>query len=325
MEIKTKINSLEEPNSLDSDLNKYFSSHFENNNSKKKIAIAVSGGIDSISLLYAISKLYPKELINCLHIDHGWHDNSHQAVNFLQEYCKDFGIEFHHRSYALGEMKQDENSAREKRYEFFISKCKELIIKDIFLAHNLNDQAETILFRVFRGTSTSGLKGIEVQKLIDQGNLNIHRPLINTKREDIETYFRNNKLQHIEDPSNSNVNYHRNKIRHQIIPLIDEINPSLLGNLKNLSQIVGEEQEYLKKQCQEAIKTLGDMPWDLQQFRLLDKAIQRKILENTFTSNIRFCNQFLDAINQGGYHKINYSKDTFFVIKQKQIHKQQKP
>lgn len=286
------------------------------------IAVACSCGLDSLSLLDSLCEIYPSSLITCLHIDHGWQENSNHVREQLEDFCNSKKIDFLHKSYANGEMDQDENSAREARYKFFLEACQEKQIQNIFLAHHANDDIETVLFRIIRGTSSNGLQGIPNQRLLENNgySLKLHRPLLDCKRKEIEAYANDQGLKPFEDKSNQDLDYARNKIRHQILPQCLEINPSVEANIKQLSQIISEEQEFLKIETEKTLEKLGEMPWDLKQFRDLPRIIQRNLLAQSFTSNIRFCNQFLDAIVEGGFHKINFKQGRYFVIKQKQIH-----
>ena len=269
-------------------------------------------------LLVAFSVLYPKSLIHCLHCDHGWRKDSHLAVDFLKVFCEREGIHFHYKQFAPGEIERKENAARKKRYEYFTEICKELNIHDLFLAHNLDDDIETIVFRIFRGSSTAGLRGIPIQRKLNK-QLTLHRPLLGISRSEIEEFFNQQALQCIEDSSNTDTSFARNKIRYEILPKAKEINSRVLNNISRLAEIIGEEQDFINICTDKALNSLGDLPWDLGKFRALNRALRRKILERTFTTNISFCNAFMRAVDKGGFHRINYAKDKFFTIKQKKI------
>lgn len=294
----------------------------ENKLSKTKIIVASSTGIDSMALIEALIRIeYPRELIHCAHLDHGLRKESALALNFLEQYCKEKEIGFYSKSYPYGELNNDENTARKKRYDFFIEACQQLGSKHLFTAHNSNDDAETIIFRLIRGTASQGLVGIPKNRELTKDTI-IHRPLINISREDIEDYQKSTAFHFIEDESNTNTEYSRNKIRHQILPHCKSINPKALENIRTLAELISEEQDFIKHESTKASSKLGAMPWDIEDLRLIPRAILRRILTENFTSNIKFCNEFINAIHQGGFHKINYSKGLFFVIKQKQIHKE---
>lgn len=283
-----------------------------------KIAVACSGGVDSLTLLDALTKVHPRELIYCFHLDHGWHESSKSAFDLVKSYCDSHSLSFVSKSFEQGEMQKTETEARNARYEFFQEEAKKLGITTLLLAHNLNDHVETILFRTFRGTATAGLKGIS--RIRQLGDLTLLRPLLEITRDEIEDYARANKLEFFEDLSNEDTSYARNRIRHNILPEAIQVNPKLLNNVNQLSKIVSEEQEFFSKEQEKALQSLGDLPWELSDFRSLDRAIQRKILEKVFCPNIEFVNDFLKTIEEGGFHRINFKKDHYFTIKQKKIY-----
>lgn len=289
----------------------------------KSLAVACSGGVDSLSLLDVLSKLVSSENLICLHLNHGWREDSNQAQELLENYCHKKNIPIITKKFALGEMATNENSARQARYDFFCQFCYQESISDLFLAHNLNDQAETLLFRLFRGTNTLGLSGIlEQKKIFTNQNfaITLHRPFLGSTRQEISSYA-NEHLQTVyEDPSNEDTRYHRNLIRLKIIPEALNINPQAERNITKLSELIREEQDFFIDQVNIAIEGLGDLPWSLEKFRLLPRTIKRKVLEKTFCTQIKFTDQFLDAIDSGAFHRINFEKSKFFTIKQKLIH-----
>ncbi len=282
-----------------------------------KLAVACSAGIDSLSLLTALQGLTTN--LYCIHLDHGLRTDSHKAREFLQEYCKTHSIHFIVKEFEVGDIRANEESAREARYAFFKEACQEHGIENLFLAHNLNDQAETILFRIIRGTNTNGIQGIPVTRELLEG-ISIHRPLLKTSRKVIEAYAKAKNINYIEDSSNNDLKYSRNRIRKQIMPEAEIINPQYLSNIQTLSELISEEQEFINAAADNAMLELGLLPWKLDQFRILNRTIQRKILERTFTTNITFITVFLEAVVKGGFHRINFMKNKYFAIKQKQIY-----
>jgi tRNA(Ile)-lysidine synthetase-like protein len=280
------------------------------------VGIACSGGKDSMSLLKAFSLVYEPQKIYCFHCDHGWREDSFQAVEFLENYSKEISVKFEFKELEL--TNYDEASAREARYKSLEEMCLSNSVQNLFLAHNLNDDVETILFRVFRGTSTKGLMGIPESRELDSG-IRIHRPLLSISRDLIEDFMETYSMKFIDDPSNKDIIYARNRIRHMILTEAEEINSKSVENIKKLSELISEEQEYFDIFIESCFNELGELPWALDEFRNYHKAIQRKIFEKNFTSSIAFCDEFLKAVEIGGFHKINFEKDKFFVIRQKTI------
>jgi len=289
----------------------------QENLQNSRIAVACSAGIDSLALLAALISIHPQEQIICLHLDHGLRAESSKAHDYLENFCATHRIQFIGKSYSLGQLSSDENTLRQARYDFFLEVCFANQVKDLFLAHNLNDQAETVLFRLFRGTNSAGLTGIANKR--DHQGLTLHRPLLKVSRQEITDYAQEHQLQFIEDSSNSDVNYARNRIRLNILPEALLINPAVLNNLSLVSEIINEEQKYFAELINSELIELGPLPWSLESFRQKPSTIQRKILEQCFTPNIAFVNQFLKAIAEGGFHRINYKNQKFFTIKQKKI------
>lgn len=302
--------------SVEQDLEAYLSK-LDAPYANSKLAVACSAGIDSLVLLRALQNFSAN--LYCLHLDHALRSDSHLAREFLDDYCKSHKIHFIVKELKPGDLQANEKSARDARYAFFIEACLQAGIKDLFLAHNLNDQAETILFRIFRGTNTAGLQGIPSSRELSP-QLTIHRPLLQTPRQVIKEYAHSNQLNFIEDSSNEDIRYSRNRIRKRILPEAEIINAQYLNNIQTLSELINEEQDFFSDCVDEALKKLGDLPWPLEIFKTFKRSIQRKILEKFFTTNISFVNDFLEAITQGGFHRINFSKDKYFTIKQKQIH-----
>ena len=290
--LKKKLNDAQAK--LHEVLKLYISKHFPE---LPKLAIACSGGLDSMVL--------------------------------LKSFCSQYSIQIFDTKFEFAEDEKTENHAREKRYQYFQKICEENNIKDLLLAHHLNDQVETVFFRFIRGTSSYGLQGIPESRSIsneslpDSGELAhsvaLHRPFLSLSREDIQNYAELLSIEYREDPSNSSLDYARNRIRHVIIPEAHKINSSLLNNVQRLSKIVSDEQDFIQMHTEMALNYLGALPFDLKSFRKLHKVIQRSILSEFFTANIDFCNQFVEAIEAGGFHRINFKKGNFFTIKQKKI------
>jgi tRNA(Ile)-lysidine synthase len=194
-------------------------------NSKKKTLLTVSGGMDSAVMceLFHQTK-FPFAIAHCNFQLRGKEsDGDEKSVKKLAE---KYGIEFFVKRFETKKYAEEKNisvqlAARELRYAWFEQLRKEKRFNLIATAHHLNDNIETILFNLIRGTGIRGLRGIPVR----QGN--IIRPLLFASKEEIESYHREHKLEYRDDSSNADHKYTRNKIRHQIVPLLKEINPSL--------------------------------------------------------------------------------------------------
>lgn len=180
----------------------------------KKIAVAVSGGIDSLSLTLLANEWAKKNNIKIIGItvDHGLRKSSYDEAFYINQLLKKFNIEHH---ILIWEDKKPthniENIAREARYNLIFDFCRKNKIKTILFGHHLQDQAENFLIRMFRG---SGILGLSSMKKVSYVNdFVIVRPFLDIEKEQLKEYLIKNKIKWIEDESNSDNKFLRNKIR----------------------------------------------------------------------------------------------------------------
>ncbi|MFY7741737.1 MAG: tRNA lysidine(34) synthetase TilS [Flavobacterium sp.] len=202
--------------------------------------IAVSGGLDSMVLLDLISKTNIEFAVaHCNFQLRG--DESEGDENFVKSYCNENSIQGFFQKFDTKQFAEDEKlsiqvAARKLRYEWFY----ELLVTENFdfvaTAHHLDDQLETFLIHFSRGTGLDGLTGIPSQ------NDKIIRPLLTFSRAEIETFANENNLKWREDSSNASDKYVRNKIRHQVVPILKELNPSFLDSFENTLQNLNQAQ-----------------------------------------------------------------------------------
>ena len=198
---------------------------------KETYVVGVSTGIDSMSLLYYLYTNHYNVVV--AHINHKKRVESDSEYKFLENYCKERNIPF--EGYEL-EGHYDSNfqaRARAERYKFFLEILHKYHTKNLVLAHQLDDLAETIIMRLIRGTSIKGYKGIA--KIEENPQSRVLRPLLYTSRESIERYQERNHIPYFNDSSNDTDEYTRNYVRHHILPLFKEINPNVLEQLLNFS------------------------------------------------------------------------------------------
>ena len=223
-----------------------------------RIVLGVSGGPDSICMLNILNIIKDELNFNFVvaHINHGIRENAKLDEKFVKEFCDNKNIKCYilHANVietAEKEKRGIEETGRIVRYNFFEKVLKETNSNKIAIAHNSNDNAETILMNIIRGSGTNGLKGI------DEKNGIYIRPLIKIKREEIEKYCDDNNLNPRHDESNDENIYTRNKMRNIAIPYIKkEFNPNIIDTLNRLSDIAKEELEYIKIQTEEEYKKL---------------------------------------------------------------------
>lgn len=257
------------------------------------IVVGVSGGPDSMCLLNNLiqinrdQKIDLKFKIYVAHINHMIRKEAEEETAYVQEFCDKNNIQCFVKKEDVNKIAQDlkigtEEAGRKIRYEFFKEVMQKTSSSKIAIAHNLNDKVETILMNIIRGTSPSGLKGIEpIREEI------YIRPLIETKREKIEEYCIQEKLNPKIDKTNFENIYTRNKIRNMLIPFIKEqFNPNIIGAVNKLSKITEEEQNYLDKIVNniyddliiENTQNKNEIILDLKKFNKQDIVIKRKII-----------------------------------------------
>lgn len=221
---------------------------------KDRVLIAVSGGFDSVVLLNILNRL--KNLLGIYlgiaHVNYNLREqDSIEEEVFVKNLSNSLNLEFHLLSVNPQDNLYNKNSleenARNIRYSFFEKISKEYNYNKIAIAHNADDQAETVILNLIRG-SISGLKGIEFIRSFSKKNTNLKviRPLLNLSRKEIEDYNIKFDLNAKTDKSNLEDDYKRNRIRHHIIPLIKQENTNFLETLNNNCLILKEEDEYLQ-------------------------------------------------------------------------------
>ena len=257
-----------------------------------KIVIGVSGGPDSMCLLNILKdlrKIFKFEIV-VAHVNHMIRKEAKDDENYVKEYCKNNNIEFYSKSIevekiANNEKKGTEETGRKVRYNFFEQVLKITNSNKIAIAHNKNDNAETIIMNVLRGSGISGLKGIEAKK----DNKYI-RPLIECERCNIEEYCKEKNLEPRIDKTNFENIYTRNKIRNIVIPYIkEEFNSNVIDTLIRLSDLIKQEDEYLNFQVKKIYNEIclgkkeKEIILDLKMFNKQEQVIKSRLLLYTIT------------------------------------------
>jgi len=240
------------------------------------LIIAFSGGLDSSVLLFAAIQLYRQNKIPNLaaaHVNHGLQSSSNDWQNHCQQQCDSYQIACYSKQLNLSQLnKTSEEDARNGRYQFF----KELVEdgQTMAFAHHLNDQVETLLFRLFRGTGIHGMSGIPASRKLFKGQL--IRPLLDFSREQLKAYAVDNKLQWIEDPSNQSSQYHRNFIRNKVVPLIQTKWPKASNSIANFSLLAKEQVSILDEVAKEDLNQIELTPKTLCLEKLIKLSIARQ-------------------------------------------------
>ncbi|MFC0604450.1 tRNA lysidine(34) synthetase TilS [Winogradskyella pulchriflava] len=229
---------------------------------ESRIIIAISGGVDSVVLAHLCKALNLNfALAHCNFNLRGEESNADE--DFVLELGEELDVEvfvqnFDTQDYADKNKRSIQMAARELRYDWFAELAKQLQFDYILTAHHADDNLETFLINFTRGTGLNGLTGIP------EINANIARPLLPFSREIIEAYAKANNINWREDSSNSSRKYLRNKLRHEVIPILKEINPNLLDsfkttleNLNDTADIVDDSLVRIEKKATKSIDKNG--------------------------------------------------------------------
>lgn len=219
-----------------------------------KLLVAISGGIDSVVLMHLLHQLnFDISLAHCNFKLRGKESDLDEA--FVKELADDLNINYHSISFDTNAISKEKKistqmTARELRYDWFENLVKENGYSNVLTAHQKDDVLETFLINFTRGTGLDGLTGIP------EINKNIVRPLLIFSRNGIEKYAKENNIQWREDKSNASTKYMRNKIRHDVIPILKEINSSLMdsfqetiSHLKGSSDIIKDSIANIKSEA----------------------------------------------------------------------------
>lgn len=211
------------------------------------VTAAVSGGPDSVAMLYTLLEMR-KDIdglrVQVAHFNHRLRPEANREEEFVKTLASLLSLEFHAGNcdtaeYAATHRMNLEAAARSLRYKFLEEVCNQTGSTVITTGHNLNDQAETILFRLTRGTGPEGLAGIHRVRPLNE-RVRIVRPLLHISRRDIEAYLHQNGYEYALDQSNLSMDFSRNRIRHQILPLLEAINPEAVANIARSASLISQ-------------------------------------------------------------------------------------
>lgn len=252
-----------------------------------KVLAAVSGGADSMAMLYTLLDL-SKEIQFFLfagHINHNLRgDEANKDEELVKNTCRSLNIDcfcesFDVLSYAKMWRVSAEVAGRNLRYTYLKKKSKDLSANKIALAHHKNDNTETILHNILRGTGIKGLTGI---KYIKDGL--IIRPLLDVSKDDILEYCSIRNIDFRNDLSNSDNIYTRNRIRNELLPYIkDQFNPRIEDSLLRLSKLASDDDNFLDEYCKTIYKekfmhTGDEVTFLLKDFLSLHRAVKQRVL-----------------------------------------------
>ncbi|MFC7372355.1 tRNA lysidine(34) synthetase TilS [Fictibacillus iocasae] len=228
----------------------------------KTVLVGVSGGPDSLALLhYLLKQSESRELkVIAASCDHGLRgEESAEECRFVERFCREKDIIFAGKTLdVIGHMKKTGQSlqaaARELRYEFFAETMERCGAEALALGHHGDDQVETILMRMVRGSEGESLSGIRAVRTFGGGK--IIRPFLCVTKAEIEHYCEVNELHPVFDPSNESGKYARNRYRKQVLPFLKLENPSVHKRFQSFSETIAEDETYMMKQAESAVKAV---------------------------------------------------------------------
>lgn len=239
----------------------------------EKVVVAFSYGIDSRILLDILIKLNYKVVI--VHVNHKHRLQSEIEEKDTIKLANELHIPYYIMHLDEDKSKNFHSDAHKKRYDFFIDVAKKENAKYIATAHHLNDNLETVLLNLIKGSNLYGYAGINLKVMKD--NINIVRPLLCLTKKEIKQYQKLNNIKYYEDSSNSEDLFKRNRIRHNIIPNLLDENPNLLNEVKNYSNMMFEAFNYIRKQSIKYLKE-NDNIINISTFKEFDNAVKKDII-----------------------------------------------
>jgi tRNA(Ile)-lysidine synthase len=274
-----------------------------------RIVVAVSGGPDSVCLLDILQELKDELEVELVvaHFDHGLRPGEDEAEKrFVESLAVALTLQFEAKQADPG-MDQGgaslEERARHARYQFLEEVKEKFSAQKIAIGHNLNDQAETVLMRLLRGSGPSGLAGIPPCR-----EKKIIRPLLEINRGEIESYLERKGLTHMTDSSNLQPYYLRNKIRLELLPRLSEYQPRIVEILGRTAHVMRTDEAYLTARAKEWVERStetrgdGEIRIPLSSFTILAEALKNRVIRYALKmagGNLRRVNlRHIETINQ---------------------------
>ncbi|MCK9195889.1 MAG: tRNA lysidine(34) synthetase TilS [Syntrophales bacterium] len=253
-----------------------------------RVLVAVSGGPDSVALLAILHKLAPELGVSLVvaHLNHGLRPEADDEEQFVRELCLSMELQMESARADILELsrsqgKSVEDMAREVRYSFLDQAADRVNADRIALGHHLHDQAETVLMNLLRGSGPEGLKGMT--PIRDRCYI---RPLLHTSRSEIREFLAGESLSFAVDHSNEDPKYLRNRIRHQLLPLLEsQYKTGIERTLARTAEIIGREDDFMQDQVHRILSgwkisdSKDSVCLDISKLRALHEALARRIIK----------------------------------------------
>ncbi|GAB6928036.1 tRNA lysidine(34) synthetase TilS [Paenibacillus sp. JCM 10914] len=254
------------------------------------IVVAVSGGPDSIALLHVLHEISvnhtPLRLI-CAHAHHGFRQESDAEVELVRLLAESLSLPLEIAyldmpAYMAESGKRGQEASRLKRYAFLFDTARQYGARSIALAHHADDQAETVMMRLLRGSGLSGLAGMRMKRS-EQG-IDLIRPFLRMNKSDILELCHQRGYTYAIDSSNLQTKYHRNAIRLEVFPYLEQYNGQFSSSLNQLAEIVAYEDDFVEREAAKHFREMvqendGRLAFDAPSFLSLHVALQRRLIK----------------------------------------------
>ncbi len=261
----------------------------------RPLIVGVSGGADSLFLMDVLCKLgYP---ITVAHLDHGLRPSSREEMERIHVLASEYLIPFVYssedvRDYAERQSLSIEEAARNIRYRFLFEQAQAIGAQAVAVGHTANDQVETVLMHFLRGSGSSGLCGMDVCSLPNPWSAEIAliRPLLSTWRDEIQTALDQTDLQPTQDESNLDTQFYRNRLRLELIPFLDQLNPGVQKRILQTANILSADEIILDRLINEIWsdivrnEEIYSIAIDRARFETQPLAIRRRLIRRMIAS-----------------------------------------
>jgi tRNA(Ile)-lysidine synthase len=255
------------------------------------VVVGVSGGPDSLALLHALRALRA-ELGIALHVAHLNHrlrgDESDADAQFVAQLAREWQLPATIEARDVAALARErklsvEEAARHARYAFLAQVAQRVGARVIAVAHNADDQVETVLMHLMRGAGLAGLRGMQYKSQIPNSQFHLVRPLLDVQRVEIESYCKQHYLKPRFDRSNLDTTFFRNRLRHEVLPFLEKLNPNLRRVLLRAARAIADDYDFLHAQARDAFARVareegGAIVFDRAAWRALHPALQRGTL-----------------------------------------------
>jgi len=263
----------------------------------ESVLVAVSGGVDSVVLLEIMSRLAPslRLKLGVAHFDHNLRESSSTDAEFVRDLGQGYGLKPFVGSADIRRIADDEGRsieeiARRERYSFLERIARRHRFDVVMTGHTASDNAETMMMNLLRGSGVTGLSGIPPTRQLATHTL-IARPLLEVSREEVEAFARGTGLKWREDESNASVDFTRNRIRHELIPVLETFNPSVVATLNKTAAMMRDFDRYLAGAVDSAVRvvTVGEpvpderIELDATQLKHLQPALRGEVIQRVMS------------------------------------------